>query len=203
MFWRPPRPQKLLNYENGRKKSIYVKKTSLANFGSPAHLAWTPDKVWKYRNWARNMPKFIKNTKSWSKFTFGVNFDQLTFCGTTVWRKCIFLCLFIIFFIIVDVLNGPSTYKTVLKWYRGVEEYYSYNFVKSLRLVLDCWIPSTVRCPGHHCPRYIHQFRLVRRKVPKCGYQGLPNPYVKPFGARLLIKCTSEPGPRSEVAFWA
>ena len=67
-----------------KKVDLRKKTTSLAKFGSPAHLAWTPDKVWKYRNWARNMPKFIKNTKSWSKFTFGVNFDQLTFCGTTV-----------------------------------------------------------------------------------------------------------------------
>ena len=76
---------KLLNRENGRKKvNLRKKTTSLAKFGSLAHLAWTPDKVWKYRNWARNMPKFIKKTKSWSKFTFGVNFDQLTFCGTTV-----------------------------------------------------------------------------------------------------------------------
>ena len=37
-----------------------------------------------------------------------------------------------------SVLNGPPTNKTVFKWYSVVEEYYSYNFVKSLSLVLDC-----------------------------------------------------------------
>ena len=33
------------NDENGPEKSIYVKNRLLAIFGSPAHLAWTPQKI--------------------------------------------------------------------------------------------------------------------------------------------------------------
>ena len=159
--------------------------STVGRTNGPPEMAHPPQNLTRNQNWAFRL---------WN----------LSFLLTLKARICIFQKSKLLATItgpdLLGVWNGPSTNKSVWKWFSVIEEYYSYNFVKSLRLVLDCWIPSTVRCPGHHCPRYIHQFRLLRRKVPKCGYQGLPNPYVKPFGARLLIKCTSEPGLRQTVS---
>ena len=86
-LWRPPGSQKMWNDKNGPEKSIYVENRLLANFGSPAHLAWTPQKNWKCKKWALHMQNFRTVPKKWSKFAFGVDFGRFTFCGPKIWGK--------------------------------------------------------------------------------------------------------------------
>ena len=84
------------NDKNGPEKSIYVENRLLPNFGSPAHLAWTPQKIENAKNELFICKILGQYQKNGQNLHLGSILASLLFVDRKFEESGPFLCLFII-----------------------------------------------------------------------------------------------------------
>ena len=86
----------MLNDGDGPGKSIYVKNRLQANFGSPAHLAWTPQKFENTKSGLLICKIFAQYQKNGQNLHLGTILASLLYVARKFEKSGPFLCLFII-----------------------------------------------------------------------------------------------------------